>query len=297
MTVNGLRSDDRSSPGAGFTLSENGRNILAGHIEIDPQHGSGDAGSPLVSCLMVTRDRPRLAARAIECFLAQSYPNRELIVIDGGESDELQQGIEAICYPPIKLHRERQGNRPVGELRNLAVEKAVGRYLCSWDDDDLYDPDRLSVQMAAISALGADACFLARLQLWWPARRTLAFSTRRMWEGTMVCAKEKMPPYPHLHRGEDPPVAYRLWRTARVVLLDEPRLYTYVFHGSNTIGESQFTQHCGAATQQWIGDSYTDRLAVLATRVPIDTDEPHPVQSADHAENLVAVDSMGRADN
>jgi glycosyltransferase involved in cell wall biosynthesis len=220
MTANGSGPDIRALTTAPFALSDTGRNVTSGRIEIDAQRRWEGSDVPLVSCVMVTRDRPRLAARAVECFLAQSYPNRELVIIDGGESDDLQQGVEAICYPAIKLHRERPAGRSMGELRDLAVEKSSGQYVCVWDDDDLYDPDRLSIQMSAITRLGADACFLARLQLWWPARCMLAVSIRRMWEGTMVCAKEKMPSYPPLPRGEDTPIAYRLWRSQRVVMLD-----------------------------------------------------------------------------
>jgi hypothetical protein len=282
MTANGVKPITPASPTMSFTLSDTGRNVTSGQLEIDAQRRWDGSDVPLVSCLMVTRDRPRLAARAIECFLAQSYPNRELVVIDGSESEDLQQGIEAICYPPIKPHRERQAGRSMGELRDLAVDKSSGQYVCVWDDDDLYDPDRLSIQMSAITTLGADACFLSRLQLWWPARSFLAFSIRRMWEGTMICARDKMPLYPPLRRGEDTPVAYRLWRSQRVVMLDEPRLYTYVFHGANTTGESHFAAHCGAATQQWTGDAYADRLASLGTRVPIDVDEPASTQNGNH---------------
>jgi glycosyltransferase involved in cell wall biosynthesis len=282
MTINGSGPNHRAFPPAPFTLSDAGRNVAKGHIAIDPEPRWDGADVPLVSCLMVTTDRPRLAARAVECFLAQSYPNRELIVIDGSESDELQQGIEAICYPPIKPHRERPAGRSMGELRDLAVKKSSGQYVCIWDDDDLYDPDRLSIQMGAITTLGADACFLARLQLWWPARRFLAVSIRRMWEGTTICAKDKMPLYPPLRRGEDTPVAYRLWRSQRVVMLDEPRLYTYVFHGANITGESHFAAHCGAATQQWTGDAYADRMAILGARVPIDVDEPASTQNENY---------------
>jgi hypothetical protein len=281
-TANGSKPTNRASPATPFTLSDTGRNIASGQIEIDAQRRWDRSNVPLVSCLMVTRDRPGLAARAIECFLAQSYPNRELVVVDGGESDDLQQGIEAICYPPIKLHRERQAGRSLGELRSLAVDKSSGQYVCIWDDDDLYDPDRLSMQMSAITTLGADACFLARLQLWWPARQFLAVSIRRMWEGTKICTKDKMGSYPPLRRGEDTPVAYRLWRSQRVVMIDEPRLYTYVFHGSNTTGESHFAAHCAAATQQWTGDAYADRLAILGARVPIDLEQTASTQNENH---------------
>lgn len=278
MTDKGITSSHRAGPGVEFSLSDGGRAVSTGRIVLDTDchFGGGDTDRPMVSCLMVTQDRPDLAARAIQCFLAQSYPNRELIVIDDGTSDQLQQGIEAICIPSIKFHRLPRSKLNLGELRNFAVEKSAGRFVCQWDDDDLCDPDRLTVQMAAITALAADACFLWREQLWWPRRRILAVSIRRIWEGTMICAKNNLPPYPPLRRGEDTPLAYHLWRTARVVMLDEPRLYTYVCHGANTFGDSHFAQHFEAASQRWIDEAYVEELTRLGGRMPIDAIEAIP---------------------
>ena len=267
--------------GIGYRLGDTGELIDSGRLRIDPRRGWDDT-APLVSCLMVTRDRPQLAARAIECFLAQSYPRRELVIIDSGERDHLRHGVEAIGLPPLTLRRVPPDALSLGELRNLAVRCASGQYVCAWDDDDLSDPDRLSVQMAAIDALNADACFLTREQLWWPERRVLAVSTARMWENTMVCARSRAPSYPALRRGEDTAAAFRLWRTARVVMLDEPRLYTYVFHGSNTCSQSHFAGHLTAASHTSTGASYEYRLAELAARVPIDFDAAAVADIAGH---------------
>ncbi|MBP3960494.1 glycosyltransferase [Gemmata sp. G18] len=38
----------------------------------------------LVSCIMPTRNRRVRSARALHNFLAQDYPNKELVVIDDG---------------------------------------------------------------------------------------------------------------------------------------------------------------------------------------------------------------------
>jgi len=39
---------------------------------------------PLVSCIMPTTGRPRWAQQAIRYFSRQDYPNRELVILDGG---------------------------------------------------------------------------------------------------------------------------------------------------------------------------------------------------------------------
>ena len=36
---------------------------------------------PLISCICVTREKPSLLKRAIDCFLAQTYPNKELVIL------------------------------------------------------------------------------------------------------------------------------------------------------------------------------------------------------------------------
>ena len=40
---------------------------------------------PLVSCVMPTADRRRFVPQAIGYFLAQDYPNRELVIVDDGK--------------------------------------------------------------------------------------------------------------------------------------------------------------------------------------------------------------------
>jgi hypothetical protein len=41
--------------------------------------------TPLVSVILTTRDRPRFLSIALACYRHQTYPNRELIVVDDGD--------------------------------------------------------------------------------------------------------------------------------------------------------------------------------------------------------------------
>ncbi|MER5968502.1 glycosyltransferase [Streptomyces sp. NPDC002055] len=244
-----------------------------GTLDVDAQRRRWAAGAPAprVSCLMVTKDRPALARRAIACFLAQTYPNLELVVVDDGADDTLEGHVRALDDPRIRLHRLAPDGRTLGELRNVAVDQAGGSYVCQWDDDDLYDPERLEVQMAALLSLGADACFLARERLWWPARRRIATSCGRLWEGSMVCAKERLARYPAQRRGEDTPVTEQVARTGRIVSVDAPELYTYVFHENNTFDAAHFARHFEVATDICEGGAaYAERVLAMAARLPLD---------------------------
>ncbi|MGW9136562.1 glycosyltransferase [Streptomyces sp. NPDC055681] len=259
-----------------FWASQELQPVADGLISLDAQRRRWAAGvpTPTVSCLMVTKDRSATARRAIRCFLTQTYPNLELVVVEDGTDDALAQHIRDLGDPRIRHHRLPPEGRTLGELRNEAVDRATGPYVCQWDDDDLYDPERVETQMAAILALGAEACFLARERLWWPARRKLAVSCARVWEGSMVCAKDRLPRYPAQRRGEDTPVAEGVVRTCRVVSIDAPELYTYVCHGNNTFNESHFAEHFAVATEIWAEPgAYAERLLAMATRLPIEPGE------------------------
>ena len=103
---------------------------------------------PLVSCIMVTRDRPEFVARSIRYFERQDYPRRELVIIDDGCSD-----LAAVtpCDERIRYVR-LPARESIGAKRNRACELAAGSILAHWDDDDWYAPDRLSRQVAPLLA-------------------------------------------------------------------------------------------------------------------------------------------------
>ncbi len=194
---------------SGIQYLENGQvvyeDVFSLHNNQEP--GNEHGRLPLISCLMVTADRFRLARGAVECFRRQTYPNRELVIIDDGVDDGLQRYVEQLADCQIRLLRLPSAGATLGALRNQAVQQAQGDFVCQWDDDDLYDPARLEIQMKVLLAHRAQACFLSRWIVWWPLQHRLALSCPRLWEGSMLCAKALLPAYPELRQGEDTPVA------------------------------------------------------------------------------------------
>lgn len=110
--------------------------------------------TPLVSCIMPTRNRRRFVGQAIWYFLRQDYPERELIVVDDGEDavSDLIPDDRRIRY--IRLDRRTL----LGAKRNLACEVSAGELIAHWDDDDWSAPTRLSSQVAELLLAGADVC-------------------------------------------------------------------------------------------------------------------------------------------
>jgi glycosyltransferase involved in cell wall biosynthesis len=135
---------------------------------------------PLVSVILATRDRPRLLPLALECYSEQTYPNRELIVVDDG----------AIAPADSRLVAEAGGRLfrldpnlfiPIGTKLNYGVQEARGTLCQKMDDDDWYAPHFLEAMVSALidCGYGLRPRTLACLSPWlvfdlgeWTLRRT-----------------------------------------------------------------------------------------------------------------------------
>jgi mannosyltransferase OCH1-like enzyme/glycosyltransferase involved in cell wall biosynthesis len=241
------------------TLNHNNYQKIANSPDLQPQ----------VSCLMVTKDRAKLAKRSIFCFLQQTYPNKELVIIDNGNSPELVEFIRSLNHPQINYYQVSPAGLTLGDFRNLSVAKAQGDYLAIWDDDDLSDPARLELQMAAIQTLRVDFCLLDSVYIWWPHQQRLAQSWRRTWEGSIVCRQEIFPTYPSYQRGEDTELVESLMARYRVAALNRPELYLYCYHESNTYGAAHFEHNWHVAQSQFEHEDYINMMQQLELRLPI----------------------------
>lgn len=226
-------------------------------------------GRPLVSCLMVTRGRPHQARQAIDCFLAQTYDPIELIIIDDDSDSELAVQLAGIDSSRIRHVRLPDQGLSLGVLRNLALDHALGDYICQWDDDDLHDPVRLEVQMQTLQASDAQASILARWLIWWPHLKRLAVSRYRDWEGSLLCERSLMPRYLDQRCGEDSELLAGLMQTVRMARIDMPRLYVYICHGTNTFSSEHFEPHWHQATARWDQRDYELIEQELDRRLPL----------------------------
>jgi|GEM_PF-1486580 len=121
---------------------------------------------PLVSCIMPTYNRRRFVARAIEYFLRQDYPAKELIVVDDGSDP-----VGDLIPTDERIHYIRLPDRAtVGAKRNLACEQARGEIIAHWDDDDWHAPRRLRYQIDALARDAADLVGLNQFLFCDPSR-------------------------------------------------------------------------------------------------------------------------------
>ena len=104
--------------------------------------------------------------QAIALFRRQTYPNRELIIVDDGADaiadlipDEATLRGEGAAIRYVRL----DGRRTLGQKRNFGVEAAQGPIIAHWDDTAWCAPWRLSYQLGALVQREADGCGLDSL--------------------------------------------------------------------------------------------------------------------------------------
>lgn len=103
-----------------------------------------------VSVVIPTHDRPDLLRRTLRSVLAQRDVAIEVLVVDDGSGPATAAAVEAMADDRITLLRHASV-RGVSQARNTGIEAASGEWLAFVDDDDLFAPDKLSAQLAAMA--------------------------------------------------------------------------------------------------------------------------------------------------
>jgi glycosyltransferase involved in cell wall biosynthesis len=205
---------------------------------------------PLISCLMVALPVPGRFARlqqSIAGYLGQTHARRELVlVMNGGEAEAaaaIKAHVASLGREDIRIV-EPTGELTLGALRNISKASARGEVICQWDDDDLYHPERLERQLAALAQSGGGGVCLRHVMQFFPAARSLYCTNFgpvdvSAFPGSLMCWTPTPIVYPetgdHARLGEDRIVAMQLMAMGRYhVLADAPHLYVYVSHGRNS---------------------------------------------------------------
>jgi glycosyltransferase involved in cell wall biosynthesis len=225
-------------------LPEPDHSFYRARAQVRPRATVGAAPSPatpLVTCIMPTGDRPKLASRAIEYFCRQSYPARELVILDDG-----RHAIEDLVPqdPSIVYYRLRE-RMVLGAKRNLACALARGALIAHWDDDDWMSPDRLRTQVMALRNEGADMCGAGALYFYEPATRrawryTYPAELGRRWvAGTSLCYTRETwarSPFAPIPVGED--TRFVLAGSWRIADVREADCVIGIVHGRNTMNRT-----------------------------------------------------------
>ena len=190
--------------------------------------------TPLISCIMPTRDRPHFVAQAVRYFRRQDHPALELIIVDDG-----LPGVTADGDDRIRLIRLDQPHT-VGHKRNLACEASRGEFIAHWDDDDWHSPRRLRTELAALLRSRRDVVGISSALHYAPKGGSVWLRDYSRPAGPGVAAGSllyrrstwQQHPFPHTDTGESDRFV-RAVPAGRVLAIDDTSLYVAVIHGGN----------------------------------------------------------------
>jgi glycosyltransferase involved in cell wall biosynthesis len=100
---------------------------------------------PLVSIIMNCYNSDRFLKEAIDSIYAQTFSDWEIVFWDNASTDS--SGEIARSYDDKLKYYKAENNTPLGEARNLAIDRATGKYLAFLDCDDLWLEGKLQAQI------------------------------------------------------------------------------------------------------------------------------------------------------
>jgi glycosyltransferase involved in cell wall biosynthesis len=137
-----------------------------------------DAAWPQVTVIMPTRGRPELVRKSIAAVVAQSYPGDiDCIVVHDQEPPDEELPLMGTGQHQVRVVANARTPGLAG-ARNTGLDLAKSDYIASCDDDDVWHPDKLLVQMRRllnepsllVLGSGIRLCLPGGKTLDWPGR-------------------------------------------------------------------------------------------------------------------------------
>lgn len=93
------------------------------------------------SVIMPVRNRAHIIKASVESVLAQSFKDYELLIVDDGSDDALEDALRPFLSDNVVYHR--RPHEGVCAARNYGLQQAGGEYIAYLDSDNSWRPDFL----------------------------------------------------------------------------------------------------------------------------------------------------------
>jgi glycosyltransferase involved in cell wall biosynthesis len=103
---------------------------------------------PLVSILIPAYNAEDWVAESIQSAIGQTWPRKEIIVVDDGSTDRTAEVARRFESKEVKV--VSTANRGLSAAVNNAFRLCQGNYIQELDSDDLLSPDKIERQLAAL---------------------------------------------------------------------------------------------------------------------------------------------------
>jgi len=112
-----------------------------------------------VSVIIPTFNRFKYLLNTIESVKKQTYSNLEIIVINDNSTQKEYYNYDWNANNIIIIHldqnsKQKFGYACAGYVRNKGIERSTGKYIAFCDDDDIWFPKKLELQINAMKKSG-----------------------------------------------------------------------------------------------------------------------------------------------
>lgn len=104
--------------------------------------------SPIVSIITPAYNCEKYIGATIESVLSQTFQKWEMIIVDDCSTDHTSDVVMSYCQNDTRvIYKKIEQNSGAAVARNLAMDLAKGQYIAFLDSDDLWLPDKLTIQL------------------------------------------------------------------------------------------------------------------------------------------------------
>ena len=103
---------------------------------------------PTISVIIPAYNAERTIQETIESVQKQTFTDFEIVIVDDGSTDRTFDIIQKIADPRIRCFSYENGG--VAAARNRGISNAKGEFISFIDADDMWTPDKLKLQLAAL---------------------------------------------------------------------------------------------------------------------------------------------------
>lgn len=104
---------------------------------------------PLVSIIIPVYNSEKHLAETIQSALGQTWPNKEIIVINDGSTDNSLSVAKTFVAANIKVFSQK--NRGASSARNKGLQQSTGDFIQFLDADDLLMPNKIEIQIKQLT--------------------------------------------------------------------------------------------------------------------------------------------------
>jgi glycosyltransferase involved in cell wall biosynthesis len=156
--------------------------------------GIASLAVPLVSIIIPCHNAAPWLAETLESALAQTWQEKEIILVDDGSTDESLATARA--FEPRGVRVLSQSNLGASAARNLGLQNACGDYLQFLDADDVLAPDKIERQLSRLTVSSAPAVATCAWARFYTEPTEARFVREPLWEDLapvdwLVCSWEQ----------------------------------------------------------------------------------------------------------